>query len=55
MGTKLFILPKILGNTFPPSLCPRGQQAAKQLINVVALLWTPESLMGSFLPHKIKI
>lgn len=58
---KLFILPEILGTnrgkvtTFLPFLCPRGHQAAKQLINVVALLWSPESLMDSFLPHKIKI
>lgn len=32
-----------------------GHPTAKQLINVVALLWSQESLMGSFLPHKIKI
>lgn len=50
---KLFILPK--SDTFPPFLCPRGLQVAKQLINSVALLWSLESLMGPFLPHKIKI
>lgn len=42
-------------DAFLPFLCPRGHQTAKQLMNVVALLWSQEALMGSFLLHKIKI